>query len=63
MRNAIPSILALLLAGCITTPRHGEAARLMAFPGFQDASKASPGWVVEALDSVAELEYQLSRKP
>jgi len=55
-------LVALALPGCATTPqRSNEVRRLMAFPGFQDAGRAAPGWTVEALDAVAELEHELSQ--
>lgn len=59
MRHAIPAILGLFLAGCVSTPPQNEVRRLMAFPGFEDAAKAAPGWTVEVLDSVARLEYEI----
>ena len=60
MTRAIPAILSLFLAGCVSTPPpQNETRRLMAFPGFEDAAKAAPGWTVEVLDSVARMEYEL----
>lgn len=55
------AICGLLLAGCVSAPQHGHVRRLLAFPGFEDAGKAAPGWTVEALDTVAMLEYELAK--
>ena len=61
MTRAIPAIVGLFLAGCVSTPQGSEARRLMALPGFHAAAEASPEWTVEALDSVARMEYELNR--
>jgi len=56
-------VAALILTGCATTATtpKGEVRRLMNFPGFQDAGRVAPGWTVEALDTVAGLEHELSK--
>ena len=63
MRRAVLSLLSLFLAGCVSIPPQGEVRRVMAFPGFEDAGRAAPGWTVEALDTIARLEYELNRLP
>ncbi len=55
------AVAVLIIAGCVSAPQHGHVRRLLAFPGFDEAGKAAPGWTVEALDTVALLEYELAK--
>lgn len=60
MKAALVSLVSWL-SGCVYVPaRVNEVDRLIAYPGFQDAGKAAPGWTVEALDTVDRLQRELA---
>lgn len=54
--------LTLVLTGCVTTDaghRQDNVTYLQRFPGYQEAGKAAPGWVIEAMMIIDELEREL----
>lgn len=51
-------ILAILwLSGC-ATPGEDHVRRLMAYPGFEDAHRVAPGFTVEVLQTIEQLQRE-----
>lgn len=63
LRPLASAVLALALAGCVSTPlRLDHADRLIARPDFQAAAQAAPEWCRDALQTINQLELQIERK-
>ena len=61
-RNWIILILPLMLSSCRTVELNNVEA-LTSHPQFPQAAQAAPEFTREALRTVADLEYQIERRP
>jgi hypothetical protein len=54
-------LLLMLCVGC-STPKRDNGARLISRPDFPAARIAAPGWTLDALNTIAELEAELDTR-
>lgn len=54
--------VALLLGGCMTHARYGNAQRLINRVDFDAARVAAPEWCRDALKTINELELEIERR-
>ena len=64
MRNSLILITLCASMGCHTAPvEYNNTKRLTAHPQFPRAAMQAPAFTRDALRTIAELEYELERRP
>ncbi|EIP99323.1 hypothetical protein OpiT1DRAFT_03837 [Opitutaceae bacterium TAV1] len=55
-------LLSLSLSGCVSVIERDNGARLRARDDWTAARDAAPAWCLDALNTIADLEYELERQ-